>query len=70
MYFRLMAAIFDFRHPQTSNSIHTSLSVLPDPENMGTAVGISLLSCVGAELFVMSFLLPVNIKLVANECLK
>ena len=30
-----MAAIFDFRPTQTSNSIPTSLSVLPDPENMG-----------------------------------
>ena len=42
MYFRLMAAIFDFRRVQTSDSIPTSLFVLPDPENMGIAVGISL----------------------------
>ena len=31
MYFRLMAAIIDFRRAQTSDSIPTSLSVLPDP---------------------------------------
>jgi len=43
-----MAAIFDLRHIQTSDSIPTSLSVLPDPKNMGIAVGISLLSCVEA----------------------
>ena len=35
MYFQLMATIFDFRHSQTSDSILISLSVLPDPENMG-----------------------------------
>ena len=29
-YFRLMAAIFDFQHTQTSESIPTSLSVLLD----------------------------------------
>ena len=49
-YFRLMAAIFDFRHTQTSYSIATSLSVLPDPENMGIAVGISFLCCLQAEI--------------------
>ena len=47
-----MAAIFD--------SIFTGLCVLPDPENMVMAVGISLLSCIEAELYVLSFLLPVN----------
>ena len=36
MYFRLMAAIFDLRHTETSKSIPTCLSVLPDPENMGS----------------------------------
>ena len=45
-YFRLMAASFDFRHTQTSDSIPTSLSVLLHPENMGIAVGISFLSCI------------------------
>jgi len=45
-----MAAIFDLRHTQTSDSIPTSLSVLPNPKNMGRpiAVGISLLSCIEA----------------------
>jgi len=37
MYFRLMAAIFDLRHTQTSDYIRTSLVVLPDPENMRTS---------------------------------
>jgi len=40
-----MAAIFDLRQTQASDSIPTSLSVLPNPINMGIAVGISLLSC-------------------------
>ena len=52
--------MFDFRHARTSDSIPTSLSVLPDSENMGIAVGISLLSCIEAEIYVMSVLLPVN----------
>ena len=55
-----MAAIFDFRHTQTSFSLHTNLTVLPDPENMGIAVEISWLSCTEAEINVMSVLLPVN----------
>ena len=38
MYFRLLVAIFDFRHTQMSDSISTSLSVLPDPGNMGIVV--------------------------------
>jgi len=46
IYFRLMAAIFDIRHTQTSNSIPTSLSLLPNPQNIGVAVEISLLSCI------------------------
>ena len=55
-----MAVIFDVRHTQTSYSIPTSLSVLPDPENMGVAVGISLLSCIESEIYVTPYLLPVN----------
>ena len=60
--FRLMAAIFDVRHTETSDSFHTCFSVFPDPENMGIAVGIALLSCIEAEIhvIVMSYLLPVN----------
>lgn len=55
-----MAAIFDLRHTQTSDSIPISLSVMPDLENMGLAVGISLPSCIRAEIYVISYLLPVN----------
>ena len=55
-----MAAIFDFLHNRMSDSIPNSLSVLPDFENMGIAVEISVLSCIEVELYVMSFLLPVN----------
>ena len=55
-----MAAIFDLRRTQTSDSIPTSLSVLPDPENMGIAVGITLLSCIRAEINVSSYVPPVN----------
>ena len=45
-----MTAIFDFRQTRTSDSIPISLSVLLNPENMGIAVGISLLSCIEAEI--------------------
>ena len=51
-----MAAIFTLQHTQTSDSILTSLSVLPDPENMGIAIEISLLSCTGVEINVISYL--------------
>ena len=55
-----MAAISDLQRTKTSDSIQTSLIVLPDPENMGIAVGISLLSRLRAEIYVISYLLPVN----------
>ena len=54
-----MAVIFDFRHTRMSNSLLKSLSVLPDPENMGIAIGISLLSCTRVEIHVISCLLSV-----------
>ena len=54
-----MATIFDFRHTQMLDSIPISLSMLPDPENMGIAVGIALLSLRKAEIYVISYLLPV-----------
>ena len=60
MHFRLLNAVFDFRHTRTSDSISSSLSVLPDPENMGIAIEISLQSCIEAEIDVILFLLPVN----------
>jgi hypothetical protein len=55
--FRSMAAIFDFQHTQTSESILTSLSVLPNPQNLGITVGMSLLSGIKAmiKMFYMSF---------------
>ena len=54
-----MAAIFDFRQTRTSDSIPTSLSVLADPENIGLAVEILLISWLKAEIYIMSYLLPV-----------
>ena len=42
MYFRLMAAIFDFPLTPTSESIHNSFTVLLDSENTDDTVGISL----------------------------
>ena len=50
MYFRLMAAIFDLPVTPTSESIYNSSTVLLDPENVGVAVGISLLSLIQAEI--------------------
>ena len=55
-----MAAIFHFRHTQETNSLLTSLFVLPYSGNKGVALEISLLSCIEAELYVISFPLPVN----------
>jgi len=55
-----MAAIFDFSLISTFDSLRSSLVVSPDLENMGIAVEISLLSCIEAEIHVISYLLPVN----------
>jgi len=60
MHFRFMAVIFDSPLTHTSDSIHTSLVVLPDTENMGIAVGISLLSRIQAEINIISYALPVH----------
>jgi len=60
-YFQLMAAIFDFSLFRTSGILRSSLIGLSDLENMGIAVGISLLSCIEAEIYVISHLLPVNV---------
>ena len=46
-----MVTIFDLRHTQTSDSIPTCFSVLPDSENMVMVVGISLLSYIQAEIY-------------------
>ena len=48
--FRLMAAIFDFQHTQTSDSNPICLSVLPDPEVIRIAIGNPLLSCIRAKI--------------------
>jgi len=53
-----MAAIFDFSFFQTWDIIRISLIGLADLENMGIAVGISLLSCIETELRLISFLQP------------
>ena len=50
IYILLMAAIFDAQHTETSDSIPICLSVFPDPENMGLAVGIVFLSCLQGEI--------------------
>jgi len=55
-----MAAIFDFSLLRTSDSLRGSLVVSTDLENIGTAVGMPLLSCIEAEICVISYLLPVN----------
>jgi len=49
---RLEAAILDFSLLATSDSISNSRPIagLLAPENMGEAVGISFLSCLGAEI--------------------
>ena len=56
IYSRMMAIIFDFRHNRTSNSLRTSHSMLPDPENMTKTVKMSLLSCIRAEIHINSCL--------------
>ena len=50
MYFRLMAVIFDLPVTPTSESIYNSSTVLLDPENVGVAAGVSLLSHIQAEV--------------------
>ena len=46
----LAAAILDFRLPVTSDGVCNGAVVFLDPENMGAAVGIILLSCLQAEI--------------------
>ena len=60
IYFRVQAAIFDFSQIHTPGSLRSCLIAWLDPENMGIVVGISLLSCIEAEIYVRSFLLPVS----------
>ena len=46
----VMAAICDLPVTRMSKSVHTSPAVLLDPENVGVVFGISLLSCLEAEI--------------------
>ena len=46
----VMAAIFDLLVTRMSESVHIISAVLLDPENVGVACGISLLSCTEAEI--------------------
>jgi len=55
-----MAAIFDVFPISTSGILRSTSVVLPDLENIGIAVEISLLSCMEAEIYVIYCLLPVN----------
>ena len=57
---KLMYAVLDSSQIHTSSSLRSSLVLLPDPENMDIAVGISLLSCIQADICVISHLLPVD----------
>ena len=58
-----MAAIFELTLALTSGCVTcvcTSTIVLLEVENVRVAVGIFLLSCIQAELYAFSFVLPVN----------
>jgi len=55
-----MAAIFDLSPIRTSGILRSTSVVLSDIENIGIAVGISLQYCMDAEIYFISFLLPVN----------
>ena len=55
-----MAAIFNLPLTPLLNSVHTSPTELLDPENVGVAVGISLLSCIQADIDDIAYVLPVN----------
>ena len=46
----VMAAIFDLPLTPMSESVHISSAVMTDLENVGVAFGITLLSCVEAEI--------------------
>jgi len=50
-----MAAIFDLFPIRTSGILRSTVVVLPNLENVGIAVGISLLSCIVTELHLIPF---------------
>ena len=53
MCLRLMVAMFDLPFTPTLEGIRTSPTVLLDPEIVGVAVGISLLSYIQAEITIL-----------------
>ena len=55
MYFRFWTAILNFRLPVTLVGILNRTIDMPDSENLGVAIGISLISCLQAELFSLKF---------------
>jgi len=60
IYFRLQAAIFDFSLSPTHVIVYISQVVLLDIETIGIAVGILMLSRIKAEIYVISYPLPVT----------
>ena len=56
----VVTTIFDFPFNLRSDRILASSPMLHNPEDVGIAVRISQLSCIQAELYDMSFLLPVS----------
>jgi len=60
LHFQLQATIFDFSLTPTHGSVQVSPVLLPDLETIGIAVGMSLLSCLQAEIYVISYPHPVS----------
>ena len=52
--------MFDQAVVLTSNNIHKSPTVLLDPDNVGVAAGIVLLSYIQTEIYDIAYVLPVN----------
>ena len=55
MYFRFLTAILNFRLPVTFVGILNRTIDMPDSENLGVAIGISLISCL--QGYKLSYLL-------------
>jgi hypothetical protein len=71
IYFRLRRPSVIYTLPLTSRNVVTSPILFSDPENVGIAVGISLLSCIEAEIlrFLTYFRLMAAILLFARDTL-
>jgi hypothetical protein len=54
----LAAAILNFPLPVSRWILHNNVMKFPDPDNVGLAVGISLLSCIEADIYVHSVWQP------------